>query len=852
MGGGSISGACGGSGSGNAGREGTRNGSPLGRKRGGWPGYAGRPFGDEKFVRILADTIGAVRSLLGARTAPQPRMSPGEIAQFRLTPFSRCFAYDSLKRLQSAQNPESGTVTYTYDSNGNLIGKQDADLNLTCFGDAPASGTVCPWTTGTGTRAYDGLNRPQKKAYKVVAPTAPTSDVTYTYDHTGDTKGTLYSVTSGTQSTVYTHDLLGRVTGSTQTTAGQPFPPFSYAYSLSDQLTDLIYPSGRHVKYAAFDAADRVTQVQNVASSWNYANIAYTAPGGLSSLTLHNGISETYSWNDRLQQTGIQAGSLLNLHFYPCDSGNTSCSNNNGNIWRETVQTPGMSGTATQEYRYDGANRLVLAVENPASAVTASSTCTGLGNTWCQQYGYDTSANRWVSQNNAAGFTLSTTTPTGSANFDARNRLNVNGSAFDSAGNMQGIAGYGFTYDAENRMTGATVNGAAAYVYDGEGRRVQKVYGGVTTTYVYDAQGQLAEEYPSVAPPAPPCTTCYLTADHLGSTRLVTDGTTGAPVSCHDYLPFGEAIPGGTDGRTGACYTAADGVTMKFTGKERDAETGGNSAVRDGLDYFGARYFSGAQGRWTSVDPAFESERVEDPQTWNRYSYVYNRPLTLTDPDGRCPQCPAAVLVGGFGAVIAGGATAFGEWYKTGDFSWRDVGAAAGGGFVSGFAATATLGVSALAEAGLGTTVLVGAGSNVVGGVVERALDSPEANTDAFDPLAMGTDGFMGGAGSALGELTGQLIRKDFSPRRPPVRKAGTRAYARASQTYQQRQNIVRQTSNAANAGLGAVISNALWKFMDALVSPAPSPAPPRPPRPDVQSVFRPCAQGGSDCGAKQ
>ncbi|MEO8660108.1 MAG: RHS repeat-associated core domain-containing protein, partial [Bryobacteraceae bacterium] len=34
---------------------------------------------------------------------------------------------------------------------------------------------------------------------------------------------------------------------------------------------------------------------------------------------------------------------------------------------------------------------------------------------------------------------------------------------------------------------------------------------------------------------------------------------------------------------------------MEFTGKERDAETG--------LDYFGARYFSGAQGRFTTPDP---------------------------------------------------------------------------------------------------------------------------------------------------------------------------------------------------------------------------------------------------------
>jgi RHS repeat-associated protein len=37
-----------------------------------------------------------------------------------------------------------------------------------------------------------------------------------------------------------------------------------------------------------------------------------------------------------------------------------------------------------------------------------------------------------------------------------------------------------------------------------------------------------------------------------------------------------------------------DALTQ-FTGKERDAESG--------LDYFGARYFVAAQGRFTSTDP---------------------------------------------------------------------------------------------------------------------------------------------------------------------------------------------------------------------------------------------------------
>jgi hypothetical protein len=52
------------------------------------------------------------------------------------------------------------------------------------------------------------------------------------------------------------------------------------------------------------------------------------------------------------------------------------------------------------------------------------------------------------------------------------------------------------------------------------------------------------------------------------------------------------------------------------------------------LDYFGARYFASTQGRFTSPDPLLSSGTVEDPQSWNRYSYVLNNPLRLIDPDG--------------------------------------------------------------------------------------------------------------------------------------------------------------------------------------------------------------------------
>ena len=63
-----------------------------------------------------------------------------------------------------------------------------------------------------------------------------------------------------------------------------------------------------------------------------------------------------------------------------------------------------------------------------------------------------------------------------------------------------------------------------------------------------------------------------------------------------------------------------------ISGKERDNESG--------LDYFGARYFSGAQGRFNSPDPLLNSGRPWLPQSWNRYAYTLNNPLRYIDPKG--------------------------------------------------------------------------------------------------------------------------------------------------------------------------------------------------------------------------
>ncbi len=78
---------------------------------------------------------------------------------------------------------------------------------------------------------------------------------------------------------------------------------------------------------------------------------------------------------------------------------------------------------------------------------------------------------------------------------------------------------------------------------------------------------------------------------------------------------------------------------FEFTGKERDAESG--------LDYFGARYFGSAVGRFISPDEPLADQDENDPQSWNLYSYVRNNPLRHVDRDGRACQ-PDPNNPGGF------------------------------------------------------------------------------------------------------------------------------------------------------------------------------------------------------------
>jgi RHS repeat-associated protein len=388
--------------------------------------------------------------------------------------------------------------------------------------------------------------------------------------------------------------------------------------------------------------AQRLTSAKDVASGTQYAITAsYAAPGTLQGVITgkitggFGGITESRSYNNRMEYTGTQAtssaGTALNLSYnYNLPGGN------NGT---PASVTNNIDTGRTESLQYDPMNRIVAA----ASQATSGVDC------WGQSFGPQANPvgnppqppdDAWanltqINLTQCSGNQLS-------ASVNTNNQVNTSSSyAYDAAGNMtQDGSGLTYLFDAENRITSAA---GVSYSYDGNGLRVKKSNGTLYWRSIFgdaiaesDLSGNITSEYVffagrRIARTDSGGNVFYYFADPLGTTRTITQSS--GTVCCDaDFSPYGQEM----------VHTNTCPQNYKFTGYERDPETG--------LDYAIFRYYSPHLGRFMSVDPL--PGDVQNPQSFNRYAYVLNNPVGFVDPWGLDPtDDPCAKSTAGGGCV---------------------------------------------------------------------------------------------------------------------------------------------------------------------------------------------------------
>lgn len=182
--------------------------------------------------------------------------------------------------------------------------------------------------------------------------------------------------------------------------------------------------------------------------------------------------------------------------------------------------------------------------------------------------------------------------------------------SWDADGNSVSVDSVALTFDAFDRMVEQNFSGSYyQIVYSPSGAKLAQMNGQSLNRAWVPLPGQATAVYSSTG------LLKYRHSDWLGSTRL-TSSPTQTYLSSVAYAPFGET------------YAAAGTNVVSFTGVNSDT-------VSADYDFLFREYSN--EGRWASPDPAgLAAVDPSNPQSWNRYSYVLNAPMNLTDPSGLC------------------------------------------------------------------------------------------------------------------------------------------------------------------------------------------------------------------------
>jgi RHS repeat-associated protein len=393
-----------------------------------------------------------------------------------------------------------------------------------------------------------------------------------------------------------------------------------YTYGAAGNLASMASSNTHGVSASyQYDSLNRLSAaVDGNLTGSTTTSYTYDSSSNVATVTYPNGLESTFTY-DTLNRVSELSSTPAT---YTYTRGAT------GNLTGVTE-----SSGRTAAWTYDGIYRLT----NETISLAPSGKNGSVG------YGLDPVGNRQTETSSLSGVS------SGTWSFNADDE--ISSESYDQNGNVTAAVGKAFSYDSENHLMSMT-NGStsATLVYDGDGSRVAKTVGGVTTYYLVDdlnptGYPQVVDELTSSTvsriysyglqrinenqPISGSWTPSFYGYDGGGNVRQLTN-TAGTVTDSYEYDAFGNEFT--VSGPTPNNYL--------YRGEQYDPDLG--------LYYLRARYYNPATGRFMSRDP--ENVDLTDPGSLHRYLYAKGDPVNLADPTGRAAAAPTMP-----GQGIAGG-----------------------------------------------------------------------------------------------------------------------------------------------------------------------------------------------------
>ena len=530
--------------------------------------------------------------------------------------------YGRMSVLKTWRDPgdDPDVTRWLYDeATGLLTNKVYADGNGTSYAyDASGRLTRRTWARGVATEyAYDALGQLTNIDYSDDTP-----DVSFTYDRMG--RQVTVTDVLGTRTNVYdpsTFDL-----------AAERLPDgqiLSRSHDCFGRPTGIALSNGYRAAYAYDDAGRFEMLTFTVPSATTAVQYAYLAQSDL--------VSGWTIWDLSDRQV---PSLIVKRSFEP-----------RRDLVSSIVNTSSVALVSRFDYGHDRLGRRTARNDYTSRVVSAFNV-----------FGYNSRSelttatmgtNRFGYQYDAIGNRESAVANSRTNRYEV-NVLNQYSSilpsagrpAYDLDGNMISNSAFTFAWDAENRLVKVVSNGVVRVrnTYDYMGRRVRKIAGSTTTTFLYDGWsliceeagtnrfsylwgldlsgslqgaggvgGLLAQAKHTATGSSTNLNSVFLfAADANGNITDALNRTNHAHRVRYPYDPFGNLLA--------PLNSAMRDCKFRFSSKYHDDESG--------LYYYGYRFYSPAMGRWISRDP------IEEEGGLSLYGHTSNDPVNEIDPLG--------------------------------------------------------------------------------------------------------------------------------------------------------------------------------------------------------------------------